>query len=302
MPVNAVVGNMRDASTTAFGANRPYRGLEWRATHDPKYYIYLFNVSPRSFDPSTNTGFLAGRFGQRGIQAGGICDDDPVLKLPQLPGNDKVRKYHFVTSFPQPILVSRPNEDANEIGWVETDARRFVIDLLNPDNLTLSLDTRIEPDQVFSQGNDWSRRGFFFDYGNPPSEEMMTSAILKMEAYYKNLLDVAANLEMTDKPKLSQELGSNPDYAIAATYFGKDVPWNRMQIRPVSCPNCGENKPAGRKFHMASFGSLCVEPTQDAWKAVLDAGIKTFEQVPPKFQKLLAKEYGPAEARIAPSE
>lgn len=293
--------------TTAFGANKPYRGLEWRSTHKPEYHIYLFNVSPRSYDPEMGTGFGAGKLGGKGILVRGVQESDPSLELP-IEGNDKTRKYSYITSFPQPIMVSKPNLESNEMTYVETDVRRYVIDLINPDNLTLSLDTQIAPDQVFSVGNDYSRRGIFFDYEPPegferdekgrlaetprPSREYMAKAIKRMESYYKTLLDVAANLEMTDKPRLSQELSSNPDYACAANYFGKDVVWNRVQVRPVKCINCGESKPAGVKFHMASFGTICVEPTIEAWRAAMDSGlIQNIERVPPKFRMILAKEW-----------
>lgn len=283
---------VHEGDTTQFGANRPYRGLEWRATHKPEYHIYLFNVSPRIYDPAIGTGFCPGRLGNKGIYVGGIEETDPSVNGLSVEGGDKSRKYHYVTSFPHPMLMSKPNLESNEMSWVETDGRRYVIDLINPDNLTLSLDTAIPPDQVYSVGNDYSRRGIFFDYQKIPSKPYMSAAVRRMESYFKNLLDVAAQLEMTDKPKLSQELGSNPDYAVAANYYGKDVAWNRMQVRPVSCPNCGEHKPAGRLFHMSSFGTLCVEQTLDAWRSAYFSGAKELVHIPPRFRVLIEEEEG----------
>jgi hypothetical protein len=279
MAVTHEVKQVHPADTNFGGANPPYAGLEWRSSHKPEYHIYLFNVSPRTFDPNTNTGFAAGKLGPKGILVPGVEEGDPWVK-----GMDENQKYRFVTSFPQPILLSKPNLESNKIDYVEMDVRRYVIDLINPDNLSLTLDTQIAPDQVFSVGNDYSKRGIFFDYTNPPSRAATAKAIARMEAYFKNLLDIAAQLEMTDKPKLAQELTSNPDYAVAANYFGKDVPWNRIQVRPVLCPNCGEPKPAGRKFHMASFGTLCVEPTVEAWRAAVNAGVRRVEDVPDDFR------------------
>jgi len=287
------VTKQHQASTTALGGNVNYEGLEWRASRNPEYHVYLFNISPRTYDPALGTGFAQGRFGPRGMKVEGIQEDDPSLGGLSVEGNDKSRKYHYITSFPQPMIFTKPNLESNRFDTVEVDVRRYVIDLINPDNLTLSLNTPIPPDQVYSVGNDYSRRGIFFDYTKVPSRELMSAAVNRMESYYRTLLDIAANLELSDKAKLSEQLSSNPDYAYAASYFGKDVAWNRKQTRPQECPVCGEQKPSGRKFHMASFGALCVEPSLEAWRSVLDSGIRSLEQVPFKFREKLAPEYGP---------
>ena len=280
------IDQVHPADTTAFGANRPYRGLEWRSTRSPEYHIYLFNVSPRTFDPATATGFAAGKLGPRGILVPGVAENDPLI-----PGTEN--RYRYITSFPQPVMLAKPNLESNEIEHVEMDVRRYVIDLINPDNLTLSLDTQIPADQVYSVGNDYSRKGIFFDYENPPTKEMAMRAVSRMETYYKGLLDTAATLELTDKARLSQELSSNPDYSFAANYYGKDVTWNRKQTRPIECPNCGEHKPSGRKFHTTSFGSLCVEPTIDAWRNIFQSGIRTLDQIPQNFRVVLQDEMKP---------
>lgn len=270
------IDKIHQANTTALGGNLPYSGLEWRSSHKPDYLLYVFNISARTYE----------NVGRINMRIPGVNENDPTTVMvgnDEKPG-EEMQKYHYVTSFPQPVLLPKPNDQSGEIEFVETDARRFVVDLINPDNLTLSLDTVIKDDQRFSIGNDYSRRGVFFSYSNPPAREDVKKAYARMEKYYNELLDKAATLEMTDKAKLSQELSGNPDYSFAANYFGKDVAWNRKNVRPVECPNCGENKPGGRKFHVTSFGSLCVEPTIEAWKAVVNSGVKRYEDVPEDFQ------------------
>lgn len=263
------IDRIHQASTTALGGNIPYAGIEWRATRSPEYNVFIYNVSQRTFK----------EVGRIRMTIQGVTETDPVI-----PGMAANQQYHYVTSFPQPIMLSRPNLESNEMGFVEADVRRFVVDLINPDNLTLSLDTVVPANQVFSQGNNYAQKGVFFDYTNPPSKEQVQKAIDRMESYYKGLLERAQILELTDKAKLSEELGGNPDYAYAANYFGKDVSWNRKQIRPVECPNCGEQKTFGKLFHISSAGFPCVEPTVEGWKAAVRAGAKRYDDVPEEFR------------------
>lgn len=287
MPVNSTLGNSY-TSTTAFGGNIVYRGIQWRSPRKPESYVYLFNVSPRTFEDEKGRGII----GRIKIRAPGVTESDP-----HLPG-DPMLRYHFVTSFPQPMLMGDPDDQTGEVRPVEQDAVRFVVDQLNPDNVTRSLDIAVPPEQVFSVNNDYSQRGLFFDIfpveydkddpdfftKHPVNETELRKAYARMERYFTRLLEEAGVLEMTDKNKLSERLAGNPDYTFAANYFGKDVTWNRKNIRPVECPNCGEPKPAGRLFHKTSFGSLCVEQTEAAWKAAVNSGIKRYDEVPDDFK------------------
>lgn len=265
MPVNAVLGN-QSTDTTALGGNVSYRGLEWQPKYTPDYHIYLFNVSARMFE----------RVGPyQKVTIPGVQDGDPHLQ-----GMKPNEKYHYVTSFPQPMMIFDPNDQTGLINATKIDARRYVMDIINPDNMTFSLDTIIPPNDVFSQGNDLSKSGVFFSMSNPPSAADVKAAYARMEKHYNGLLQRAEVLEMTDKPQLAQQLGSNPDYAHAAEYFNKDYKWRKKNERPEKCPNCGETRNAGLKYHMSSAGYLCVDPTQDGWKAAVLAGAKRKEDVP----------------------
>lgn len=268
MPVNAEISPGVRTSTDALpGPNIRYTGLEWQPRHHAEYYVYLFNVSQRKFEK-------VGPY--QNVTIPGVTEEDPFLK-----GMQANERYHFVTSFPQPMMMPRFSDQSSEIGVVHVDARRYVMDIINPNNVTLSLDTVIPPEHQFSINNDLSIKGVFFSLSNPPAKEDVKKAIGKMEAYYKNLLERAQTLELTDKAKLSEELGQNPDYAYAATYFGKELSWNKRQVRPVQCPNCGEMKPFGAKFHVnKELGFVCIEPTKEGWKAACQAGVKRREDIP----------------------
>lgn len=279
-------------STTAFGQNLPYQGLEWRNSRDPEYHVYIFNVSSRTFT----------HVGKHNLTFPGVTDadkttvtqgdvKDPWKSVDQISGRGKIVKqgkdnerWHYCTSFPQPVLLAKFDDQSSQIGHFEQDAIRYVVDIINPDNLGKTLDIKIDPNQRFSIGNDLSQKGVFFSLSNPPFESDVRGAVDRMEAYYKGLLDRAATLELTDKALLQSEIGSNPDYAYAAEYFGKAVAWRPNPQRSVECPNCGEQKPAGRLFHMASFGVLCVEQTEKAWKSAVNSGVKRPDDVPEEYR------------------
>jgi|HubBroStandDraft_6_1064221.scaffolds.fasta_scaffold19705_7 hypothetical protein len=278
------ISQQHEASTTALGGNVPYRGLEWHSTAEPDYLLYVFNCSARTFcDPGDARKGIIGRIK---LRAEGVRDTDPtdVMVDGKIVKGNENQRYSFVTSFPQPILMPKFNDESGEIETKETDVRRFVVDMISPDNLTYSLDVQIDPAKAFSIGNDYSAKGIFFSYSNPPAREDVQRAYMRMEMYYKQLNEKAATLDMTDKLGLQQAIASNPDHVYAANYYGKAFPWAKKEVRPVECPNCGEQKAAGRKFHQTSFGVFCVEPTVEAWKAVVNSGMKRYEDVPDDFK------------------
>lgn len=274
-----------EPNTTEFGGNPVYRGVEWRSTYDPKEHVYVFNISARTFP----------NFGKLNRQIPGVRDDDPTTVMigeKTIPGRENER-YHFFTAFPQPLLIFKPDDQANMVGYVEQDAVRYVVDLINPDNLTRTLDFQIPQDRQLSIGTDLSRQGVFFSMTNPPQQEDIRKAYDRMENYYNKLMETARTLELTDKAALATQLAGNPDYSYAATYFNMETSWNKRQVRPVECANCGESKPAGRKFHQTSFGSLCIEQSVDGWKSAVNSGVKRLEDVPPDFSWVKAKEKQP---------
>lgn len=263
----------------AFGKNPPYNGIEWRPHRDPQYHVYLYNLSRREFK----------QVGRIRMTIAAVEDDDPIEVVDSgskkiVKGRDNER-YHYVTSFPQPITMSKFDDTANMIVPVETDVIRFIIDQIQPDNISgRELLDEIRPELAWSVGNNYAEKGVFFSLTNPPMKEDVRKAVERMEKYYKRLLEQADNLQLTDKVKLSEALSGNPDYAYAADYYGKEVAWRNKQVRPEECKNCGEQKPVGRKFHVTSFGTVCIEPTLDGWQSAVKSGIKTYDQVPEELR------------------
>jgi hypothetical protein len=285
----------------------PYQGVAWRGEREPDFHVYLYNISARSWEGSADpTTVPDQRVGSIRLTIPGVRPDDPTEVAEGAPpdntkqlgklvdlatgkplktkAGDPNQRYRFVTSFPQPILIPKLNEDGNELSSYEQDAIRFVVDLINPNNLGRTLTAGNAPG-LASEGVDLSQKGVFFSLANPPFERDVQEAYARMNKYYAALFEKAQTLETADKAGLARELGSNPDYAYAATFFGKPVNWHRAPQRSIECVNCGEQKPAGRLFHPASGGLfICVEPTQEAWKAAVNAGAKEYDKVPEELK------------------
>jgi hypothetical protein len=129
MPINAAIGNVKPPSTEAFGSNIPYNGLEWRPTRDPQYHVYLFNLSRRTFKD-------VGRIKMTipGVEDNDATDVfDPATK--KIVKGKENERYHYVTSFPQPVIMVKFDDVQGNLGQVETDVLRFIIDQIQPDNV-----------------------------------------------------------------------------------------------------------------------------------------------------------------------
>lgn len=268
------ISQQHRTNTTALGGNLPFSGLEWRASHKPEYHVYIFNISARTFE----------KVGRLNLTIPGVIDEDPsevMVDGKKVAGDTK---YHYCTSFPNPILISREKIDENEIGYIEQDGVRFVVDMITPDNPTRSLDFIVKAENTFSQGTNLAEKGVLFSLSNPPQKIDVEKAVKRLETYYQELVNRANVLDLTDKAELQRQLTSNPDIAFAASYFGREFSWNKKQAKQIACDNCGETKPAGRKFHKTSFDTICVEPTVDGWKAAVLSGAKRYEDVPTELR------------------
>lgn len=287
MPVVSI-GQQHPATTNFGGANIPYSGLEYQANFIPEYLIYIFNISARTFVDSAGRGII----GRIKLLAPGVVEGSPTDVTVSEDGKKSFnviagradQPYSYVTSFPHPMPIPKFNDVSGEIETKKTDGRRFVVDMISPDNLTLTLDAVVPPENVYSQGNDYAPKGIFFSFHNPPLKDDLEKAYRRMEHYYKDLNERAATLEMTDKIGLQAAIQSNPDHVYAANYYGKEFAWARTAVRPVTCSNCGEQKPSGRPFHMTSYSALCVEQTPDAWRAVVNSGVRKYSDVPDDFK------------------
>ncbi len=284
--------------------NAKYRSIEYRSRRDPNFKVFVYNLSRRTFDNPAAPG--VGIVGRINLLVPGISDED-IADLPDgtivqgvtvgvgkvdRDGNpEKTKKgttrWRLCTSFPDPVIVTQYNDLSEQISPIETNAIRFVIDQINPENPGMSLNVKLKPND---QENDFSVRGVFFSLANPPLESDVEQARERMEARYKILVEKIGVLEVTNDPRLHEALAKDPDYGLAAQYFGKQFKFNQQVARATNCENCGEQKPANRLFHQTSFGTLCVDRTVEAWQAVVESGNRPYEAVPEKFRWKKEKE------------
>ncbi len=286
-------------SVALTSSNNPhYRGVEYRSRHDPNFHIYVYNISRRTFENPVSPG--TGIVGRIRLLVPGVTDDIiPTLqdgtivqglevgegKIDRDGRPEKIKlgttKWRYCTSFPDPVNVTMFNEQSEEISPVETNGIRFVVDQINPENPGQTLNVRLTPND---QDNDFSVRGVFFSLSNPPMELDVEQARERMEARYKKLVEKIGVYEVTNDPRLHEALSHDPDYGLAAQYFGKQFKFNQQVARATNCENCGEQKPANRLFHVTSAGNLCVERTKEAWMAVVESGTRLYDAVPEKFR------------------
>lgn len=214
----------------------------------PDYWVYLYSISADSFDVYR----------------------PPLLANLRIQGKPAGKDYIQAARFPQPLLTPQGSVDNDEITIAPMDARRFVMDIINPDNLTLNQDLLIQkPTNI---GNDLGKKGVFWSLNNPPTAEEVEAAKKRMERYYNSLLEKARAVETSD-PKALQDL-LTPEYHAAADYFGIETSWHAKRSKPMDCPNCGERVKAGIAFHKTDDGSLCVID----WVRTIKSGARSIQQ------------------------
>lgn len=195
----------------------------------------------------------------------------PHLEIRECPRGER---YVLITKIPHPLnqMIMRENGER----YIDShDARRVAMDIVNPDNLTLNQDYITNPTNVNSVGNDYGRLGVFWSLYEIPSDEEVDKAIARKEEYYRMRLQEARKLEMTNPRELYTYLAVIDH--IAADYFGEEHSWHKRAMKPIFCPNCGEQIREGAAFHASqAMGTICVID----WAGAVKAGVKTREQVP----------------------
>ena len=218
----------------------------------PDFVVYLYNVSQQAFELSR----------------------PPILKKLIVPGKRPEGKYILATSFPCPLLHPRPNVDSNEFDILAQDTRRFVMDLINPDNFGLDQGAANDPKTTLSQGTHLGARGLFWSLSNPPLDSEVDSAIARMEKQYKVLIEQANTVQLSAPATMHQIL--TPEHHFAADYFGEEYAWHSKKKRAATgtCPNCGDPIREGAAFHKTEEGVLCIID----WAKAIKAGVRTRAQ------------------------
>jgi len=216
----------------------------------PDYWVYIYNVSEHPQDVFR----------------------PPLFANFHIPGRKRGEDYCLAGRLPSPLLAPQGNVDSGEVSTQLMDTRRVVMDMCNPDNLSLDQNAVIDTRSVTNIGNNLSKKGVFWSLNCPPDKKELDDAIKRMEAYYNFLLEKARATETSNPTELLNML--TPEHHAAADYYGVETSWHGKRSRPMDCPNCGERIKAGVAFHKTEEGTLCILD----WKRAVASGVRTRAQ------------------------
>jgi hypothetical protein len=234
--------------TKANNRNFNYTMQDYLYSRKPDFWVYLYNVSEQSFDVFR----------------------PPLFANIHIPGRTRGEVYVTAARLPSPLLAPQGSVDTDEISTQLLDTRRVLMDVCNPDNL--SLDQNSVTAKPTNIGNNLSQRGVFWSLNNPPTEEEIKAATLRMEKHFNTVLEKMKALETSDPKALLEAL--SPEAHTAADYFGVETSWHGRRSKPMDCPQCGERIKQGVAFHKTDEGGLCVLD----WARTVKAGARTIQQ------------------------
>lgn len=238
-------------------------------TRDPENVVTIFTVNTREqYSASAGARFAGRSSDERYRKVGTISDPKYTVDNLSIEGSKDQRK---VT--------------ADDGKWV-------AMDWLNPDNV-FSLDQNFVVQNRVDDSTDLLARGLFFivrpfDAVNGNSDDKPTEAELaapekRLRDRYTALVRLYQTTSTSSPAKLPRIL--NEEMIDALNFARLKTPYNTALSEMKECETCGDNIPAGAKFHRSeSLGVICIHPSQDGWKAAVNAGIKTRDEVPEGFR------------------
>ena len=255
------------------------------AFRKPEYFVYLYNVSEMEH----------------------IVSRPPLFEGMKLPGKKGREMARYIGKFPQPVVVPKGNVDSNEIDYLTLDARRFVTDIINPDNLGINQDAEVK--STSGGTNDLGAKGIFWSFNGPgnsvngvnpdgtealeePRADEVQSAIRRLEKRYRFILNEAKTVEVSNPKEMPDKV--TPELHAAAEYFGETYSWHNKQVRADYCQLCGEKIRAGAAFHKTEDGGYCVND----WDVAIKAGARTRAQA---FEATEDPKYAPKAPAAAPA-
>jgi hypothetical protein len=260
--------------------------LDPQMIRQPDYFVYIFSVSERDFDVS-RPGLNISKVTLKGC---------PEAKF------DKAA-YSLCMKVPHPYPLPYVDQTNGQIRLETAYGERAAMDILNPNQKTLTMDAYIDPKVNIGVGDDLIARGLFLvkdeqctfrteEQALPdgkkhkvklpvPPAAAVAKAVERKEKYYNDLIDKATALEHSNPAELRDSITQNPDYHLAAEYFDLETSWHKKHLKkaaPVVCRNCGLEKTRGAAFHFLPNGRPCVED----WDAAIESGAVTEAERPAK--------------------
>ena len=267
MGINATVTpNMQlsAAMTRSHNVDFNFNANDYLLGRKPDYWVYLFSISERSYE----------------------IYRPPLIQKMLLVGKAPKAEFALCARFPHPLNIPDASVDSSEISIKQMDARKFCMDIVNPDNYS-SLDQNTVIANPTSIGNNLSAKGVFwateaectFDPTDEkrehpiPAPKLLADAKKRMEDYYRKLVDKANTVHAASPKDLPDTL--TPEHLAAAEYleenFGQQFAWHQRMARLENCDLCGEKTKKGVAFHRMEDGGICVRD----WDRAVRAGART---------------------------
>lgn len=222
--INSTIKNSPEISEAMTRACNPSLALDFQAMV-PSDRIWVYNVSRMTHELDHHT-----------------------LGHVKIPGNTSKKRYALYTSFPSVIMSTKEDLNSSIMTMFPESGKRFVMDLINPDNL--GLDQSFDSKYHTSVGQNLSKKGVFWSMHNPPKKAEVDAAVTRMETRYRDLLERAEiayeNLRISgdrvvsymaekecDLPTaitciMRQQVVPEitPEHHAAANYFKVTTPWH----------------------------------------------------------------------------
>lgn len=260
-----------------------FRG-DANANRPPDYFMYIYNISPRSFEIPRPPNFPM-------IRLAACPTNEEEANSLKCPENELVRKEGKIIARKVARIQNIVNEkwtdaDSGEVRVRGIQGERFAMDLLNPSNLGIDMWQEItDPGRSWldNEGSDdMTRRGLFWTLNDPPTAEEIAKAKGRLEKHYRNLLRQADEYERD--PQTRRLIGY--EHHMAADYFHIRSTWHTVAELEILCEQCGDPLPrAGVAYHRNTMGVICVLD----WKKAVEAGAKTMAEVPDSKKWATAK-------------
>lgn len=239
-----------------------FNGNHYLMNRPPDYFVYIYNVGEQNH----------------------VVSRSPIMERAVMLGKKPEQKYALCGRFPQPLITVVTNVDANENRPEYVDCQRFVMDMINPDNLGRNPgDQDAVITNITSVNNNIGAKGVFWSLNGPeaskyghleePTDDEIKRAITRMERYYDKLTLEADTVQASNPAGLLGAL--TPEHHLAADYntrnFGNQYKWHQTLSRLEDCELCGSKVKSGIAFHRTDEGGICVRD----WERTVKAGAKT---------------------------
>jgi hypothetical protein len=216
-------------------------------TRPPDYFIYIFNVSPKTF----------------------VVERPPLMPRVQIPGVESGQRYRLACKLPNILNQTWQDADTAQPRVHGFHGEQVAGDIINSANLTGDQWKDIE--NQLGQGVDLSKWGVFWSLKEKPTEEELSKAKARLEKNYRALLQ-----EADDFARAGQYARIMPDHHLAASHFKYRAAWNAQVEVPETCPACGGGMKKGSVVHGGVDGCGAVLD----WEKAVEYGQKSKADVP----------------------